>query len=132
MKFVPQLDNVIPYVAGTPIEVVMRQYGLEKVVKLASNEAPLPPFPEVMEVIKQKFSDLNRYPDAECRDLKAALAERYDAGQEEVIVGNGSCELILWLSLVFLEPGTEAVFSDPTFLMYEEVTRARGSDSFSR
>lgn len=127
MKFVPQLDNVIPYVAGTPIEVVMQQYGLEKVIKLASNESPLPPFPEVMEVIQQKFNDLNRYPDAECRDLRAALAERYQAEPEEVIVGNGSCELILWLSLILLEPGAEAVFSDPTFLMYEEVSQARGA-----
>lgn len=127
MKLVPQLDKVIPYVAGTPIEVVMRQYGLEKVVKLASNESPLPPFPEVMEVIQQKFNDLNRYPDAESRDLRAALAERYQVAPEEVIIGNGSCELILWLSLILLEPGAEAVFSDPTFLMYEEVTQARGA-----
>lgn len=127
MKFVPQLDNVVPYVAGTPIEVVMREYGLEKVIKLASNESPLPPFPEVLEVIQERFDILNRYPDAECRDLKAALAERYGVGPEEIIVTNGSCELILWLSLVFLEPGTEAVFADPTFLMYEEVTTARGA-----
>lgn len=127
MKFVPQLKNVTPYVAGTPIEVVARQYGLEKVIKLASNESPLPPFPEVLEVIEQKFSDLNRYPDAESRDLKAALAEHFAVRPDEVIVGNGSCELILWLSLIFLEPGTAAVFSDPTFLMYEEVTRARGA-----
>ncbi|MBE0429550.1 MAG: histidinol-phosphate transaminase [Thermoleophilia bacterium] len=127
MKFVPHLKDVIPYAAGTPIEVVMKQYGLQKVVKLASNEAPLPPFPEVMDVITEKFNDLNRYPDAECRDLKAALADRHGAAPEEVIVGNGSCELILWLSLILLEPGTEAVFSDPAFLMYEAVTRARGA-----
>jgi histidinol-phosphate aminotransferase len=129
VKFVPQLAKVTPYVAGTPIEVVMRQFGLEKVVKLASNESPLPPFPEVLEVITEKFNDLNRYPDAECRDLKAALAARYGVEPAELIIGNGSCELILWLSLVFLEPGTEAVFSDPTFLMYEEVTAARGATS---
>ncbi|MHB1390139.1 MAG: histidinol-phosphate transaminase [Thermoleophilia bacterium] len=127
MRFVPQLTGVTPYAAGTPIEVVAARYGLEKVIKLASNEAPLPPFPEVLEVIQQQFNGLNRYPDAECRELKAALAERYGATPGEVIVGNGSCELILWLSLIFLEPGTEAVFSDPTFLMYEEVTQARGA-----
>lgn len=127
MKFVPQLTGIVPYAAGTPIEVVVARYGLDKVVKLASNEAPLPPFPEVLEVIQQKFNELNRYPDAECRELKAALAQRYGARPDEVIVGNGSCELILWLSLIFLQPGTEAVFSDPTFLMYEEVTQARGA-----
>lgn len=127
MKFVCQLENITPYIAGTPIEVVAKRYGLERVIKLASNESPLPPFPEVLDVITEKFPDLNRYPDSECRDLRAALAERYNVTAEEVIVGNGSCELLIWLSLIMLEPGTEAVFSDPTFLVYEEVTLGRGA-----
>ena len=127
MKFVSTLDNLTPYVAGTPIEVVAKQYGLEKVVKLASNESPLPPFPEVLEVITDRFESLNRYPDGEARELRAALARRYEVEPGNVIIGNGSCELLIWLSLIFLEPGTEAVFSDPTFLVYEEVTRARGA-----
>lgn len=127
MKFIPQIKNLTPYVAGTPIEVVAREYGLDRVVKLASNESPLPPFPEVLEVISSRFDSLNRYPDAEARDLRAALATRYSVEPEQVILGNGSCELLIWLSLIFLEPGMEAVFSDPTFLVYEEVTLARGA-----
>ncbi len=127
MEFVSQIKNLTPYVAGTPIEVVAKAYGLERVVKLASNESPLPPFPEVLEAIIEKFDSLNRYPDAEARDLRAALADRYEVEPNQVILGNGSCELLIWLSLIFLEPGTEAVFSDPTFLVYEEVTLARGA-----
>ncbi|MHB0914818.1 MAG: histidinol-phosphate transaminase [Thermoleophilia bacterium] len=127
MRFVSSIRNIEPYVAGTPIEVVARQYGLDDVIKLASNESPLPPFPEVREVIDQKFDYLNRYPDAECRDLRQALAERFAVKPQQVTVGNGSCELLYWLSLVLLEPGTEAVFSDPTFLVYEAVTLARGA-----
>lgn len=127
MKFISQIEKLTPYVAGTPIEVVAEAYGLERVVKLASNESPLPPFPEVLEVITGKFESLNRYPDAEARQLRAALAERYAVDPGQVILGNGSCELLIWLSLIFLEPGTEAVFSDPTFLVYEEVTLARGA-----
>jgi histidinol-phosphate aminotransferase len=127
LRFVKQLENITPYVAGTPIEVVARRYGLDRVIKLASNEAPLPPFPEVKEVISAKFDDLNRYPDSECRDLRDALAARYDVTPEELLVGNGSCELLIWLSLIMLEPGAEAVFSDPTFLVYEEVTLGRGA-----
>ncbi|MHB8858109.1 MAG: histidinol-phosphate transaminase [Thermoleophilia bacterium] len=127
MKFVSQIKNLTPYVAGTPIEVVAKAYGLEKVVKLASNESPLPPFPEVLEVITDQFERLNRYPDAEARDLRAALAERYAVEPDQVLLGNGSCELLIWLSLILLEPGTEAVIADPTFLVYEEVTLARGA-----
>lgn len=127
MKFVPYLDSIPPYTPGASIEAVARRYGLDKVVKLASNEAPLPPFPEVRAVIEAKFSELNRYPDSGCQDLREALAARYGVTPAEVMVGNGSCELLLWLSLIFLEPGTGAVFSDPTFLMYEEVTTARGA-----
>ncbi len=129
VRFVKQLEGITPYVAGAPIELVAGRYGLdaEKVIKLASNESPLPPFPEVLEVISQKFNDLNRYPDSECRGLKTALAERYGVTTDELVVGNGSCELLIWLSLIVLEPGTEAVFSDPTFLVYEEATRARGA-----
>ena len=129
MKFIPQLAGIESYVAGAPIELVARRYGLDpqRVIKLASNESPLPPFPEVLEAVTQKFNDLNRYPDSDCRDLKAALARRYGVTTDELIIGNGSCELLIWLSLILLEPGTEAVFSDPTFLVYEEATRARGA-----
>ncbi len=127
MKFVSRIDGLVPYVAGTPIEVVAERYGLEHVVKLASNESPLPPFPEVLEVITEKFQSLNRYPDAEARELRAALAARYRVEPNQVILGNGSCELLIWLSLIFLEPGVEAVFADPAFLVYEEVALARGA-----
>lgn len=127
MKFVNSLEDISPYVAGVPIEVVLERYGLERAVKLASNESPLPPFPEVLEVIQDRFAGLNRYPDPECRDLRMALADRYSFPREQLVIGNGSCELLLWLSLVLLEPGAEAVFSDPAFLIYEQITLARGA-----
>ncbi|RJQ44862.1 MAG: histidinol-phosphate transaminase [Gaiellales bacterium] len=127
MRFVKNIDRLEPYVGGTPIEVVARQYGLDEVIKLASNESPVPPFPEVIDVINEKFQFLNRYPDAECRELRQALAERFAVTPEQVTVGNGSCELLYWLSMIMLEPGDEAVFSDPAFLVYESVTRARGA-----
>ncbi len=129
MRFVRQLETVTPYVAGTPIEEVLSRYGLEKAVKLASNESPLPPFPEVREVLAAGFEGLNRYPDAGCRRLREALARRFGVEPEMVAVGNGSCELLYWLSLVLLEPGTEAVMSDPTFLVYEKVVLARGAEA---
>jgi histidinol-phosphate aminotransferase len=127
MRFVKQLDDVEAYVAGTPIEVVLKRYGLEQAIKLASNESPLPPFPEVRAAIEGRFDELNRYPDAECRELREAIAARYGVEPDRVTVGNGSCELLYWLSMILLEPGTEAVLADPTFLVYEKVTVARGA-----
>lgn len=129
MKFIANLDKISAYTPGTPIEEVLEQYGLDHAVKLASNESPLPPFPEVLETIEEKFSDLNRYPDAGCRKLRDALAIHYRVSAEMVAVGNGSCELLYWLSLILLEPGSEAVFSDPTFLVYDLVTAGRGARS---
>ncbi len=125
MKFIASLDSIAAYTPGTPIEEVLERYGLDQAVKLASNESPLPPFPEVLSVIEERFGDLNRYPDAACRRLRQALAQRYGVSPEMVAVGNGSCELLFWLSMVLLEPGTEAVISDPTFLIYEMVTAGR-------
>ena len=127
MRFVKTIATLKPYVGGTPIEVVARQYGLDEVIKLASNESPAPPFPEVLDVINAKFEHLNRYPDADCMALRQGLAERFTLSPEQLAVGNGSCELLYWLSLIMLEAGTEAVFADPTFLVYESVTRARGA-----
>lgn len=127
MEFVPQLDNLVPYIAGTPIEEVLERYGIEEAVKLASNESPLPPFPEVLSVIEEKFRDLNRYPDSSCRELREALGERYRFTPDRIVIGNGSCELLIWISLILLDQNAEAVISDPTFLVYEKATVARGA-----
>ena len=127
MRFLSQLKDIEAYAAGTSIQVVLERYGLEQAIKLASNESPLPPFPEVRSVIEERFQDLNRYPDPECRELRAALAARYRVEPEAVTVGNGSCELLFWLSMILLEPGVEAVLADPTFLVYEKVISGRGA-----
>ena len=74
MRFVSAITDIVPYVPGLPIEIVMRRYGLSEVVKLASNEFPLPPFDEVKRIIIEALDDLNRYPDGAAPDLRAALA----------------------------------------------------------
>jgi histidinol-phosphate aminotransferase len=119
VRFVAAVDKVKPYVPGQSLEMVMRRFGLSEVVKLASNEFPLPPFPEVKRVIRDALDDLNRYPDGDNTDLRAALAMHYGRAPEGVVVTNGSCELLLLLGEVLLEPGDEVVFADPGFLLYE-------------
>ena len=117
----------MPYEPGAPIESVKRRFGLDAVVKLASNEFPLPPFEAVKRAVVAALDDLNRYPDGSCVDLRAALAERYDRDPEEIVVGNGSCELLLQLADVLLEPDDEVVFADPSFLVYADICRTHGA-----
>jgi histidinol-phosphate aminotransferase len=123
MRFVPALAGIVPYVPGLPIEIVMRRYGLSEVVKLASNEFPLAPFDEVKRVIIEALEDLNRYPDGDATDLRAALAAHYGCVAEQVAVGSGSCELLMLLGDALLEKGDEVVFADPSFVVYNDVCR---------
>ena len=121
MRFIPALSDIVPYEPGAPIELVMRRYGLEEVVKLASNEFPLPPFDEVKAVIIAALDRLNRYPDGHSTDLRAALAAHYGRTPEQIVVGNGSCELLLFLGNALLERGAEVVYADPSFSLYPTV-----------
>ncbi|HSL95859.1 MAG TPA: aminotransferase class I/II-fold pyridoxal phosphate-dependent enzyme, partial [Thermoleophilia bacterium] len=121
MKFIPALSHMVPYEPGRPLELVMREFGLEYVVKLASNEFPLPPFDEVKQAIVAALDDLNRYPDGHSTDLRAALAARYGRAPEQVAVGSGSCELLMLLGDVLLEKGDEVVFADPSFVVYNDI-----------
>jgi histidinol-phosphate aminotransferase len=121
MKYISALDQMVPYEPGRPLELVMREFGLSEVVKLASNEFPLPPFDEVKRAVVEALDGLNRYPDGHCTDLRAALAAHYDRSPEQVAVGNGSCELLMLLGDALLEKGDEVVFADPSFVVYNDV-----------
>ncbi len=127
MRFIPELDTMVQYEPGQPLELVMRRFGLSEVVKLASNEFPLPPFPEVAAAIAAAVDDLNRYPDGHCTDLRAALAAHYRRGADEVAVGNGSCELLMLLGDALLERGDEVVYADPSFTVYTDICRRHGA-----
>jgi len=118
---------MVAYEPGQPLDLVMRRFGLKQVVKLASNEFPLPPFPEVREAIAAAIEDLNRYPDGHCTDLRAALAAHYRRDGEEIAIGNGSCELIMLIGDALLERGDEVVFADPSFVVYDDVCRRHGA-----
>jgi histidinol-phosphate aminotransferase len=122
MRFIPALEKMTPYEPGAPLELVMRRFGLSEVVKLASNEFPLPPFEEVKAAIVAALDDLNRYPDGHATDLRAALAQHYGRRPDQLLVGNGSCELLMLLGDVLLEPGDEMVFADPSFIVYTDMS----------
>ena len=112
------LSDLVPYEPGKPVEEVRRELGLDRVVKLASNEGPFGPFPEALEALDRAARELNRYPDGGAYRLRAELAERQGLRSEEVIVGAGADGLIDCLCQASLEPGDETVFGWPSFPSY--------------
>jgi histidinol-phosphate aminotransferase len=116
--FRASIADLVPYEPGKPVEEVQRELGLDRVVKLASNEGPFPPFPAALEAIERAARELNRYPDGGVYALRRALAERHDVGPEEIVVGGGADGVIDLLSQATLEPGDEIVCGWPSFPSY--------------
>jgi histidinol-phosphate aminotransferase len=125
--FKPAVRDLVPYEPGKPVEEVQRELGLDRVVKLASNEGPSGPFPAALEAIARAGPELNRYPDGGAYRLRAALAELYDVRFEEVAVGAGSDGLVDCLSQAALEPGDEIVCGWPSFPSYVIDARKLGA-----
>ncbi len=118
--------NVSPYVAGKPIEETKRQLGLREVIKLASNENPLGPSPKAVEAIRKAAFGLNRYPDSQGFYLKKKLAKILGVGTANLVLGNGSDELIDIIIKTFVEDDENIVTSDTTFLEYEIIASVYG------
>jgi len=116
--FRPSLAGLVPYEPGKPVEEVQRELGLERVVKLASNEGPYGPFPEALEALARTVGELNRYPDGGAYRLRAALAERHGVRFEEVAIGSGADGLVDAVSQALLEPGDGVVCGWPSFPSY--------------
>jgi histidinol-phosphate aminotransferase len=116
--FRSSIADLIPYEPGKPIEEVQRELGLERVVKLASNEGPFPPFPAAVEALERVTRDLNRYPDGGAYALRSALAEHHGVALEEVIIGAGADGVIDLLSQATLDAGDEIVCGWPSFPSY--------------
>jgi histidinol-phosphate aminotransferase len=112
------IAELVPYEPGRPVEEVQRELGLDRVVKLASNEGPFPPFPAALEAIERAARGLNRYPDGGVWALRSALAERHGVSLEEVVVGAGADAVIDLLSQATLDPGDEIVCGWPSFPSY--------------
>jgi len=115
----PHIQRLRPYVPGKPVEEVEREYGLTDVVKLASNENPLGPSPRALEAIRNAFGSMPMYPDGACYTLVHALARHLEVEPENVIVGNGSDEIIHFLGLTYVRPGDQVMTGDPSFARYE-------------
>jgi histidinol-phosphate aminotransferase len=114
----PALSALVPYEPGKPVEEVQRELGLERVIKLASNEGTYGPIASAVEALERSVGELNRYPDGGAYRLRAAIASLQGVRFEEVVVGAGADAIIDWLSQAVLEPGDEVVCGWPSFPSY--------------
>lgn len=118
-----------PYQPGKPISELVRDLGLDKneVIKLASNENPLGTSPLAKEVMIQALNESSRYPDGSGFELKAALSERLGVSTEQIVLGNGSNDVLELASRIFLKPGTSAIYSQYAFAIYPLLAQAVGA-----
>ncbi len=119
--------SISPYVPGKPIEELEREYGVADSVKLASNENPLGPSPMALKAIQEAMGKLHRYPDGSAYYFVRKLSEKIGVSPANIVLGNGSDEVIGMLTRVFLQPGDEAILPQPSFLMYDISVRCDGA-----
>jgi histidinol-phosphate aminotransferase len=117
---------------GIPVYPAAETYEYDgELVKLASNETPWGPPPEVLEAAQRALQALHRYPDPEKSLLRRRLAERCDVSPAMVAVGNGSCEILLAAAEAMLEPGAEIVYAWPSFSMYPQLAAMTGASAIT-
>ena len=129
MKFNAVLDNLKTYEAGKPIELVVREYGIEAkdVIKLASNENPRGCSPKVIEAVQAEAVHMNRYPDDSMYELKEALARKYSVSDKNIIIGSGSDQVIEIAIHAKANVNSKVLMAGITFAMYEIYTLQTGA-----
>jgi len=116
----PNVLRMEPYSPGKPISEVKRELGLDRVVKLASNENPLGPSPLAVEAVKKAAEEMHVYPDGAAFELKEAISAKFGIPGNQLLVGNGSDEIIHLLGLLFLgNEGDEMLVGFPSFVRYD-------------
>lgn len=118
--------QIKPYVPGKPIEEVKREFGIDDVIKLASNENPLGPSSAAKTAMIEAVEKMHIYPDGSGYCLKEAIARKHRIAKENIILGNGSDEIIKLIGETYLEPGDEVIVGTPTFSEYAFVTNLMG------
>ncbi len=120
------LLSIKPYVPGKPIEEVERELGITNVVKMASNENPLGPSPDAVLAIRDAAEKAYLYPDGSCHYLRQELGEYLGVGPNQLIVGNGSDEILKLLAEAYVNDGDETIMAQPSFSEYDFATQLMG------
>lgn len=122
----PGIAQLQPYDAGKPAEEVARELGVANAIKLASNENPLGPSPLAIAAAGAALANAHRYPDARGHSLHLKLAQHHGVEPEQIVLGNGSNELIELLVRTFVRAGEHVVFAEPSFVVYRMICLAHG------
>ena len=120
---------IAPYQPGKPTSELARELGLEEsgIVKLASNENPLGVSPKALAAMRPLLDGLARYPDGNGFELKQALSRRYGVGQDQIVLGNGSNDVLELAARAFLAPGLSAIYAQHAFAVYPLAVKAVGA-----
>jgi histidinol-phosphate aminotransferase len=121
------IESLVPYEGGKPIDELARELGVTDAIKLASNENPLGPSPKALEALRQGLGEVHRYPDGNAYRLRKRLAETLNVPMDEIIHGNGSNEIIELLIRTFATHEHHIVFAEPAFVMYKLTAIAHGT-----
>ena len=127
----PQLRDLAVYQSGKPIEETARELGCEpsEIIKLASNENPLGPSPRAIEAMREAIENAHLYPDGGAFYLRDAIAKKLNVTPDQIILGNGSNEIIELLAHAFLERGDAIVTSEHAFVAYKIIARVFGAQT---
>lgn len=127
----PWLEGLIAYDPGKPIEETARELGLnlEDIIKVASNENPLGPSPKAIVAMREAAEGVNIYPDGGGYKLRTAIAEKFGLQRENVILGNGSNEIIELIGHGFLNPGDNVIAAEHAFVVYRLMAKLFGAET---
>ncbi|MDQ6996598.1 MAG: histidinol-phosphate transaminase [Mariprofundus sp.] len=127
MRAVAQTAGLYPYIPGKPVETLLREKGLDRAIKLASNENPYGPSPKAIAAMQTAASQVHRYPDGDATALKEALADFHGVHTDQILIGNGSNEVLELLIRSFAGAGDEVVYARRGFIVYALAAQAAGA-----
>ena len=116
--------HLTPYIPGKPITEVQRELALEEVTKLASNENSCGPSPKAIQAVQEALPEIHRYPDGSGFYLKKSLEQKLKINADQIILGNGTNEILEIAVRTFLSPGDETISGMPAFIIYYILTQA--------
>lgn len=121
-----EIEGLRPYIPGKPIDDVKKEFKLDRIIKLASNENPLGCSDLAKKAVNDFLTDPGFYPDGNCSTLRDLIAHKFDVLPEQLIFGAGSDEIISMITKTYVGPGDEVITCGPTFPQYKAGTLQMG------